>query len=315
MIGTANPSRKVLKWLGAILLVALLVLAAVVLAQNGSKWVEQVSKHDWSISAPGLICAGLMLLISLLLVPIGWVKICHSLGSGLDRKELFGIWFNSQLGRYIPGKIWLFAGRTGYLKARGMHFFSAASAPVLELLHTIAGAGLAGGLALLLSGSPGLPLTIQRALMASMVLLVLVPLIRPAQKLFYRIRYGLSGDHLKGLNPQRSLGLVLVYALLWMLRGFSLWLWIVSFGLSIEGPWLPVAAAPLSWLAGYAAFFVPGGIGVREAAIVALLNYPGGAGLLLVVVAGHRLLLGVGEIIFALLSFRYLAGATEKTEG
>lgn len=293
-----------MRTLGRVALILLGAFAVFVLARHGNNWYEQIAEYGWELDPSLLIISVVLLLASLLVVPEGWVVIARALGSDLQRKILRGTWFTSQLGRYIPGKIWLFIGRAGALRSGGISSLRAASAPILELLHTVASAGLVAFLALLLAGGPKLNSTLWTILLVSGILLLLLPFLRPVQKLAYRLRFGPTERNPVGLDLGGSSKVLLVYASVWILRGLSLWVWLRSLGLGDQNLSLCMVAVPLSWMAGYAAFFVPGGMGVREAAIVALLADGTSAGPLLLAVLGQRLVLGACEVILAGLSFR-----------
>ena len=130
------------KWLiraGALLLLA---AAVWIISINAEKWFEQISRFSWQLDW-FLICTSAILLgISYFIIPTGWILLSLAAGSKIESKELRSAWFMSQLGRYIPGKVWLFAGRAAFLKSRGLTGYRATSVPFLELLYTAAGAGL-----------------------------------------------------------------------------------------------------------------------------------------------------------------------------
>ncbi|MBD3370146.1 hypothetical protein GF402_07275 [Candidatus Fermentibacteria bacterium] len=304
---TADRGKGLVRTLGRVALVLLGALAVFVLAHHGRDWYQQATEYGWDLDPLLVVVSIILVLASLLIVPAGWVMIARALGSDLQTNVLRGTWFTSQLGRYIPGKIWLFVGRAGALRSGGISSLRAASAPILELMHTVASAGLVAFLALLLAGGPMLSSTLWTILLVSGVLLLLLPFLRPVQKLVYRLRFGPTDREPAGLSLGDSSKVVLVYAIVWILRGISLWLWLRSLGLGDQGILLCMTAVPLSWMAGYATFFVPGGVGVREAVIVALLANGTSAGPLLLAVLGQRLVLGVCEVVLASLSFRSVA--------
>lgn len=305
--------RSRLKAVGWVLLAALAAVAAWLVARRGESWLQQVSEHSWDPAWPALAASAVLLGLSLWLIPEGWVIICRALG-GRDRRRLLrGAWFASQLGRYMPGKVWLFAGRAGFLRARGMGMARAASAPVAELLFTAAAAGLASLAGLLLRGGR-MPDGLLAALVGASALALVLPFLRPLQRLALRLR-GKGPAAPLDIGAAGGVRLIGIYAGLWALRAAALLLWLRGFGLKDIGYLACLAGVPLSWLAGYLAFFVPGGIGVREAALVAILAGSGDTGPLLLAVGGHRILLSLGELLFGLLSFgtfRRVSGSAER---
>lgn len=300
---TDQGLRRKLRVVGWVLLACLVAAAAWIVARRGGHWLAQVSAHSWRLSWHSLAVSAVLLLYSLWLIPEGWVRICRALGSRERRRLLRAVWFASQLGRYVPGKIWLFAGRAGFLRGRGMRMSRAAAAPVAELLFTAAAAGVSSLAGLLIWGG-GMADHLLYMLLAASGLAVLLPFLHPLQRLLVRMRGGPAESEAPlNLPASQSFLLLGLYSGLWIMRALALLLWLRGFGIEGVGFGACLAGVPLSWLAGYAAFFVPGGIGVREAALVGILSTGGDTGPLLVAVAGQRLLLSLGELALGLLSF------------
>lgn len=294
-----------IRWLMRICALLFLLAAAWIISVNGEKWFEQVNGFDWKLDWRLLSVSIFLLGISYFLIPAGWIILSHSAGSTVSSGELRAAWFMSQLGRYIPGKIWLFAGRAAFLKSRGMTGYRAASVPFLELLYTSAGAGLAASIPVAVAGNSIFSNSgLKYAVLAAGISLLIVPFLTPVHKLLYRLKYGRVPGELPVPGLTGSLKLLLLYLLLWWMRGLALFLWLRGFGTSDSSFLLCCAAAPLSWLAGYLVFLVPGGIGVREAAAVALLAPSGETGPVLAVIAGQRLILSVIEVFFTLVFAR-----------
>jgi len=298
MIGIDSRRRR---WLLRAGLLLLLGAAAYVIIRNGESWLAEVRGFSWELSWIHLTVSTLLLAASYWFIPAGWIILSHRAGSTRGSGELRSAWFMSQLGRYLPGKIWLFAGRAAFLKAGGLSGFRATSVPFLELLYTAGGAGVAALLPFILfRNSIMASETLKWAVTASGAALLLIPFLKPLQRSLYRLRHGSAPRDLPLPSSGDSLMLILIYAGLWWLRGAVLLVWFRGFGITGISIWTCMAAAPLSWLAGYIVFLVPGGIGVREAAVVALVSSGGLTGPLLAVVAGQRLILSVIEVFFAL---------------
>ncbi|MCP4647984.1 MAG: hypothetical protein GY852_09685, partial [bacterium] len=268
-----------------IALVLLAGFATVIIWRNGGEWFQQIDVYNWELNVVKIILSGVLLVVSLALTPAGWVLICRSMGSQIPSGNMFAAWYASQLGRYIPGKIWLFAGRAGFLKARGMKMSKAVATTAYELFFTIASVGLL--VLVLVFTSPEVFIHAggrAAAIIASSAVLLL-PLLHPVQSFLCRKR---------GHNPAElpsiriTVTATLFYALLWTVRGLSLYLLLEGTGLTGLQFAHSAAAAPLSWLAGYIVFFVPGGIGIREAAAAAIAA-PGLIAPAAIVIAGQRL--------------------------
>jgi hypothetical protein len=316
-------ARQRLVWISRAVLLILLVLSVVLILRYGSKWLSEITQLNWEPDPLLIALSALLLFISFWFTPFGWVWISRELGSTSDSSELRGIWFASQLGRYIPGKIWLFAGRAGYLKSKGVSTLNSALAPLYELMHTAAAVGV-----ITLSSAFLFPEFLHSnilrlaAVMAGICLLVL-PLLHPVQKYVYRLRKKKSTDTLGSeitdritfLPPNLSIRVICFYSALWIIRGFSLFIWLAALGIPNKGLWACIAATPLSWLAGYIVFLVPGGIGIREAATVAIIAGPGETGPILAAVLGQRLLLAVIEVILAGISAKSIPFLRREVKG
>lgn len=301
MRSLSSGSPVWLRWSARIAVLALLVLAVLVLLENGAAWLAQLRAFPWSVRWPHLALAVLITLLAYSLTPTGWVWLCRAAGSSTPAADLRSVWFVSQLGRYMPGKVWLFVGRAGYLRSQGMSVLRASSLPFLEFVYTAAAAGTAATLLALLSRSfsygDG---TLRAAVIAAGTCMAVVPLLSPMLRFLYRLKYHETPSDLPLPTFAGMLRTVLFFTVLWGMRGFALSLWLSGFGIRSAGLATCMAAAPLSWLAGYIVFLVPGGIGIREAAVVAIAAPAGQTGPALAVVAGERIVLGILEVAFAL---------------
>lgn len=276
-----------------IVLLALLVLFALYQVYvNGSRWMEEASAHDWQLDPALLILSAALLLLSLSLTPLGWVMISREMGSEVTPLELFAAWYASQLGRYIPGKVWLFAGRTAYLKTKGMGTARAAVTTVWELLFNVASVGLIT-LAITLLFPDLLPgESLRVAALISGGALLLLPLLHPVQKLVCSRRAGVSREMFPSAGT--TVKTVALFCGLWLLRGASLLALLRGAGITGLQMASSFLAAPLSWFAGYIAVMVPGGIGVRETA-AALIAAPNSVVPAAVLIAGQRVFMALSE--------------------
>ncbi len=303
------------KWVVRAALLILIAAAVGILIGNGGEWLEQFREFSWEINWLLLVLSSVILAGSYYLTPFGWQWLAQSAGCAAASPELRGVWFASQLGRYLPGKIWLFAGRASYLKASGLSAFRSAAVPFVEVIFTAASAGLITLLTALFipefaSGNE----TVRLALIVSGVCFLLIPVFSPLQKLLYRFKYGTTPEKLPLPSPMLSLNLLSFYSLLWITRGIVLYLWLKGLGIISIDFGACIGAAPFSWLAGYIVFFVPGGLGVREAATAAVIATAETTGPVLVALFAIRILLTVYEVVMALISAKTtgLVGRSER---
>jgi len=295
--GASVKSRR-LAYISRACLIIIAGAAAVIIWKNQSNWLAEISRYQWTVNTGELILSALLLAVSLALTPAGWVLICRSMGSNIPARDLFAAWYGSQLGRYLPGKIWLFAGRAGFLKARGMNMKRALATTVYELFFSTASIGLIVMLIAIMSPEIFQIKGGRSSAIAAASTILLLPLLHPVQSFLCR-KKGIDPSDLPSIRT--SLSITLLYSFLWLMRGFALFLLLKGAGLTELSLSNSLAAAPLSWLAGYIVFFIPGGIGVREAAAAAIAA-PGLVAPATVALAGQRIFMALVEVLLALLN-------------
>lgn len=306
----APGGRRLLGILSAVLLALAVALAAWQIQQRWQSVRGSFLQAAWDPDPAVLVLSALLLFCGLAVNPLGWILVSKDLGAATSPRRLASAWFASQLGRYIPGKVWLFAGRIGFLKSEGLSLPRAAAAAIWEVLASFASVGLVALPAVLLAGGE-LPSALRTAAVAGSAALLLLPLLGPVQRLAFRLR---KVDGFTGVRFATSMRAVSAYSAAWVLRGLSVWLWISGLGLEVKSVWTALAAAPLSWLAGYIVVFVPGGIGIREAATAAMCD--GGSGLAPVIAAvfGQTLLMAAFEVVMALATMKNAAPKGESRD-
>jgi hypothetical protein len=180
------------------------------------------------------------------------------------------VWLLSMMTRYIPGNVWHILSRValaGRLRVARTHVLSSATIEqVLTLLGALALFGLTLPLWGVLPGPQGW-----------LVLLLPVGLLLLHPQLLGRL---LAWAAVKFKRPELAWNyhmreivlLVLAYGATFALAGLSLWalLWGLASVTLAQLP-LVVGASALAWVVGYLSFLTPSGLGVREAALTALL--------------------------------------------
>ncbi len=207
-----------------------------------------------------------------------WLAILEALGAR-TRWRWITLFFQSQLGKYIPGSVWQYAGRASAAHAHGVPV-----KPVgVSLPVEFTASGLAAGsMAAFFLGWWG------GACVGAGALLVLACARRAG-----------SGRPV----VRAAVRATLLYLPVWLVFGASFWL--VAHGLVQVSPadlGFYTGAFAVAWLAGLLAVYAPGGLGVREAVLVALLSSRIGAADALVVAAGSRLSMLLADVVLAALA-------------
>jgi hypothetical protein len=204
-----------------------------------------------------------------------WLTILEFLGLRTQRRWA-GLFFQAQLGKYIPGSVWQYASRAAVARTNGIPVRAVGISLPVEFVAAGSGAGLT---AAFLVGWWGAAV-VAGAGMLLVAALRLAPHGRPAVR--------------------ATVAATVLYLPVWLLLGGSFWLCARGL-LAVPGRDLAlyIGAFAVAWLAGLVAVYAPGGIGVREAVLVALLSSRIGAADALVVAAVSRLILILVDVLLA----------------
>lgn len=204
-----------------------------------------------------------------------WLVILDALGVTTQRRWA-GLFFQAQLGKYIPGSVWQYAGRAAIARTNGIPVRAVGVSLPVEFVAS----GIAGGsMAAFLLGWWG-------AVLVGAVAVLLVAAERPA----------------RSRRPAEfaTARATLLYLPVWLLLGASFWLCARGLlGIPARDLAFYIGAFAVAFLAGLFAVYAPGGLGVREAVLVALLSSRIGAADALVVAAASRLILIVVDVALA----------------
>jgi glycosyltransferase 2 family protein len=242
-----------------------------------------------------LVVAGFASLAAVVAYGLVWPFILRALGARAPRDSL-GLFLKSQLGKYLPGSIWHYAGRVGLARARGIP----ARLTLVSLGVEVAASATAAAIVSLFV----LPLVLAIPLASAAVLLVAFSWIVPGfsgsigrrlRRLVARVVPAAQGE--LGLVFRTLPPTIVRYLPVWLLYGVAFW----TTGRAL----VPIPASELvyftavfalGWLAGMVVVFAPGGIGVREAVLVALLAPRVGSADAIVIAAASRIFLTASDL-------------------
>ena len=287
--------RRYLAWAFTL---AVLVFVSVKLAQQwpAVRGALEQSHPKWIALASS--CAMVLLTYAMLIetwriVLVGW-------GHRLPFWEAARIWTISNLGKYIPGKVWALSAMAVMSEARGVSPVVAAAASLLiTVINTVVGfVVVAATGARVLDFPPAAIIAITVAGMA----VVLVPAALPALGAFAGRMLG-RDIAIPRLAYPAVVAAVFATAAAWIGYGVAFRLFVAGV-LGVAPGSLPLYTALFagSYLVGFIALFAPGGVGVREAVMATGLEragFPTGPAYLVVVAS--RLWLTVLEIVPAVL--------------
>jgi len=308
------------------------LLAAVVIAfaihEIARQWQDVAPalrglRLDW----PRVLASSALVLATYFILVEAWRATLRVWAQSLPFGTAARIWFVSNLGKYVPGKVWQIAAMGAMAQQSGVSAAAAiGSSLVMNLVSIIAGLAVIAATA---AGQVGNAIgarsvasanTAQFAVVALAVVggvgLALAPIVVP--------RLAVLAARVTG----KAIAIPTVPArAIWVAAASTLVSWIfygIAFALFAHGVSQRatgnassyIAVYTGSYLAGYLALFVPGGVGVREAALVIAMprfNLASAADAAVIAVVS-RLWLTVLEIVPGLLLLRRRRSAVARDQ-
>jgi hypothetical protein len=230
---------------------------------------DTIHPNWWMVlGSAGWVAASYIVLIET------WRQIVVAWGGHLSWPTAARIWFISNLGRYVPGKVWQIGAMGALAQEAGVSSVAAVgSALVVNLVNLFAGL-----LVVAVAGSrfvTGYGPAFVTALAVFCVLVIGSPWVLPP---LARLANKLTGRNIPipAIPPLAIIFAVAGCSLAWNLYGIAFHdLTVALFGGAAGRPTYYTAVFTLSYLIGYIFLFAPGGIGVRETSLVALLAAAG----------------------------------------
>ena len=224
-----------------------------------------------------------------------WRAVLGGWKQQLSFRSSVRIWCVSNLGRYLPGKVWSIAGLAVLASREGVQGWSAAGSALVMQAVSI-GTGAAVGFAFLPQVDSQLPLVAGFAIATvSVVALMTKPVVRGISRLAGK------NVELEALPPRTILLAAAVTLASWLMYGMAFWLLARGITPDFVPPLtLAVGTFAAAYIVGLLAVFAPGGLIVREGVLMALLAPSVGTGPALVLSIGSRLLLTATEVVAAL---------------
>lgn len=320
MMPSSSPRSSlsvVMKVGGLVFTVASLVFAAVLVVRHGgdlaAQWAD-LRAAGWRPKPEWLLAALAAATSNLFLLGGAWIRLLRELGGTIGYIEGMRVWTWTNLGRYLPGRVWQLSALTLYLREkRQIGGIGLGSNLTLQVLLLATGAAVAFAVL-------GLRLAEGRVALVSVALgvtaVALVVALRPSMVARLSARMGvLMGEPDVTVHPRRAAlweaaGIVV---LSWFVNGLSLWLLWRGVGASVgPDPWFWTGAFAAAYLAGYVALFAPAGLVVREGALaLVLVNFGGMGAAAAAAIAILARLMGIAsELVAAVLAQLLPAGRT-----
>ena len=227
-----------------------------------------VDAYHWRLRPGLLVASAALVLLYYLGNALVWWLILFQSGLCAPRTPTVAIWGKSILARYVPGNVFQFVSRAWMSHRQGLDVDRVSAGMVYEQVLNIAGA-----LAVTAALFPFWHFERSDATWALLALPVIVVALHP------RVFARLAGVALRlvrrppltqVLRFRVVLGLLVAFAVLWLVAGLAMWT-LAAAVTSVSASSYPeiTAGFAMAFVAGMVVFFVPSGIGVREAVLAA----------------------------------------------
>jgi uncharacterized membrane protein YbhN (UPF0104 family) len=265
----------------AAFLLAALTFVLLALRGQWSAFTELGGSKSWAVR-PGWLLAALGLgTVNLLGMAALWTWLSRRLGEDVRYPEGVAAWVGSNLGRYIPGKIWQLAGLAAYMRGTGRSG-SVALVAALVFQIVVLVSGIAAALLTLgnrIGDAFGGSILLPVGLAVALALILHPTVLRRATAALARLLREDGPAVSSVIERERPTGgayswiLGVALLLAWWVYGAGLWF--LAAGVS-EAPVSDIRSLTgvfaASYVAGYLAIVTPGGLIVREGAMALLLT-------------------------------------------
>ena len=272
-----------------------------------SNW-NQVKDFDWQFNYYLLIISFALQIMALFWLVKIWQRMLRHTRSSVPYFKLFKVWFFTNLGKYLPGKIWQFLGMVYMLEREGVPKKNSFSTGVLAQAFSVISGLIISVLFLganlyshFFSKNPTLVMVGAVFGLAILVLACYPKILERIVNLGLRIlkKEKISLD----ITLKDVIIYLLFYSFSWLLFGLAFLIFVKAMAdASFNMYPMLTGAFAFSLNIGFLAIFTPGGIGVREGVLVFLLSsfFPLPVSTLISLLS--RLWITVGELLCFLIA-------------
>lgn len=248
---------------------AILLFLALYVYRNA----RELAQYEFSVDAPSLALASVLILFVNFLTPLTWgLVLWLCLRERLPWLESLQIWYVSQVSKYLPGSVWNYVSRVYLCNQRGISSSTSILSMVLEIMLIL----LAQATVVLLS----LPFWLEGTqnllwvlVILPLGLIVLQPRIFNGLLSFVARRSGVKDPPLVILKPTVVGTTLGIYTFGAIVVGVAFFFFVNSL-VPLPLEYIPALAGiiNLSLVVGFLAPFAPYGLGIREGLLTVLLG-------------------------------------------
>lgn len=280
---TEHPPKRRRWWLT---LLKLAVVVAVCVAVQGTvrDALDKLSAHPWEMNYGWLALAGVFYAVAWL--PVGWFwgRVLMAMGQPVEWLATLRAYFLGHLGKYVPGKALVVVIRVGLIPERVISIRLGLASVLLETLTMMSVGAVLAAIIAPFEFAHDSRITVAAIITAAIVGLPTIPIL--TRRLIRRLtgwRVASASDESSRIDQaviRREINARLLSkgwvasVVCWVFLGWSMWATLRAVGVSSVTPIgdlpLLVAIVAFSIVAGFISM-LPGGLGVRDAALLELL--------------------------------------------
>jgi hypothetical protein len=290
-VSETRPKWK--KWLLPAVKLAILTLIVAFLGATLHREWKGINEYPWTPRFEWFLPAALLYLVTLLPEGLLWYRVMTGLGQQPGFYATMRAYYIGHLGKYVPGKAMVPLIRVGMIRGPRVDTAISVAGVFIGTLNNVAVGGLvsAGCMAVYFWNDPTGRIYVILALAIMLVagLPILPPVFVRLARFFIRLAAWTKmgkffprmveklqdvQEDLQGLGNGpivRSWGPMVIG---WVLLGLSYWATLRGMGIEVPLDQLPrlTGATSLAMVAGFMAFVIPAGVGVREFAMTLLMR-------------------------------------------
>jgi hypothetical protein len=309
------------------------LLAAAILVSVGRQFYHdlqgpvdpgQPDFHELQLRPAWLVLSGSLYLLALSFSACFWYRLLRVFGERPRFLRAYRAYFLGQLGKYVPGKAWALLLRGGLVVGPDVRLSVAIITAFYEVLTTMAAGALVAATVFVFAPPQITGLEWHPALTGLLLLgLCGLPLL-PGVFNYLTRRMASRIPHIDALGLPRMRIVTLAEGLLmttcgWAAMGLSVWALLEGVlpqpvGLTMAN-WIQYCASiGLAYVAGFLAFMLPSGVGVREYFLVRSLTFAGPGNWIAAAVLLLRVVWTTAELVFAAAVFLARPSRAERQE-
>lgn len=268
---------------------------------------HKLSLYNFDPEYNRIIISYVLLILVLFFNPFGWMKVLSELNERMSFTESFSIFYVSQLGKYVPGKLWTYLMQIYMAEKKGISKEKTFISSVLFQLISMGTTVVTFVVSLLFWDNFNFSL---RVIIVGLFLILILVIIWSGflnVMTNFILNKVLKQKIVVNLSNMTIIHVILILMASWIAYGVAYYHFINSFyPISVISSIQFSGIYAISWLIGYLSFLTPGGLGIREGIQAYLLSFFLPLPISIIISLACRIWITAGEIAVALISFLFI---------